>query len=68
MQQCNILLKIYPDYNSKNILVFGLGKMGKHTCKNLAEYTQNKSVCLINRTEEKAIQNLLKNTNQLENL
>jgi len=42
-----------PDYNSKNILVFGLGKMGKHTCKNLAEYTQNKSVSLINRTEEK---------------
>jgi len=43
-----------PDYNSKNILVFGLGKMGKHTCKNLAEYTKNKSVTLINRTEEKA--------------
>tara|TARA_R110002073_G_scaffold15953_2_gene62125 strand:- start:53829 stop:55070 length:1242 start_codon:yes stop_codon:yes gene_type:complete len=43
-----------PNYNSKNILVFGLGKMGKHTCKNLAEYTQNESVCLINRTEEKA--------------
>lgn len=43
-----------PNYNAKNILVFGLGKMGKHTCKNLAEYTQNKSVCLINRTEEKA--------------
>ena len=42
------------DYNTKNILVYGLGKMGKHTCKNLAEYTNNKSVCLINRTEEKA--------------
>ncbi len=42
------------DYNAKNVLVFGLGKMGKHTCKNLAEYTENKSVCLINRTEEKA--------------
>jgi glutamyl-tRNA reductase len=41
-------------YNTKNILVYGLGKMGKHTCKNLAEYTNNKSVCLINRTEEKA--------------
>ncbi len=27
--------------------------MGKYTCKNLAEYTQNKTVCLINRTEEK---------------
>jgi glutamyl-tRNA reductase len=44
------------NYNKKNILVFGLGKMGKHTCKNLAEYTQNESVCLINRTEEKAIE------------
>ena len=47
-------LKNLPNYNAKNILVFGLGKMGKHTCKNLAEYTQNKSICLINRTEEKA--------------
>lgn len=42
------------DYNEKNILVFGLGKMGKHTCKNLAEYTENKSICLINRTASKA--------------
>lgn len=50
------IIKNLPDYNSKNILVFGLGKMGKHTCKNLAEYTQNKQVCLINRTEEKTIQ------------
>lgn len=48
------IVKNLADYNSKNILVFGLGKMGKHTCKNLAEYTQNKQVCLINRTEEKA--------------
>jgi glutamyl-tRNA reductase len=47
------IIKNLPDYNAKNILVFGLGKMGKHTCKNLSEYTQNKSVCLINRTEEK---------------
>lgn len=48
------IIKNLPDYNSKNILVYGLGKMGKHTCKNLAEYTQNKTVCLINRTEKKA--------------
>ncbi|PKH51443.1 glutamyl-tRNA reductase [Tenacibaculum sp. Bg11-29] len=48
------IIKNSPCYNSKNILVFGLGKMGKHTCKNLAEYTQNKSVSLINRTEQKA--------------
>tara|TARA_B110000902_G_scaffold52520_1_gene60724 strand:+ start:13022 stop:14257 length:1236 start_codon:yes stop_codon:yes gene_type:complete len=47
------IIKNLPDYNTKNILVFGLGKMGRHTCKNLAEYTENKSVCLINRTQEK---------------
>jgi glutamyl-tRNA reductase len=48
------IIKNLSDHNSKNILVYGLGKMGRNTCKNLAEYTQNKSVCLINRTEEKA--------------
>ena len=48
------IIRNLSEYNSKNMLVFGLGKMGKHTCKNLAEYTQNKAVSLINRTEEKA--------------
>jgi glutamyl-tRNA reductase len=50
------IIRNLSDYNTKNMLVFGLGKMGKHTCKNLAEYTQNKAVSLINRTEEKAIE------------
>ncbi|MBE7630012.1 glutamyl-tRNA reductase [Tenacibaculum piscium] len=50
------IIENLPDYNLKDILVFGLGKMGKHTCKNLAEYTQNKTVRLINRTEDKAIE------------
>lgn len=50
------IIKNIPTYNKKNILVFGLGKMGKHTCKNLSEYTKNKSVCLINRTETKTIE------------
>lgn len=49
------IIQNIPSYDQKNILVFGLGKMGKHTCKNLAQYTKNNSVCLINRTEEKAI-------------
>lgn len=49
------IIQNLSDYNSKNILVFGLGKMGKHTCKNLAEYTENKKVCLVNRTKEKSI-------------
>ncbi len=56
------MIKNLEDYNSKNVLVFGLGKMGKHTCKNLAEYTQNKTVSLINRTEEKAIAFVKENT------
>lgn len=42
------------EVNSKNVLVYGLGKMGKHTCKNLREYTDIENVCLINRTDAKA--------------
>lgn len=49
------IIENVEDHNKKNVLVFGLGKMGKHTCKNLAEYTNNKSVCLINRTESKVV-------------
>ncbi len=44
-----------PNYNNKNILNFGLGDIGKNTCKNILEYTNNKSVTLINRTEDKAL-------------
>jgi glutamyl-tRNA reductase len=66
------IIKNLPNYNFKNILVFGLGKMGKHTCKNLAEYTQNKTVSLINRTEEKTTEFVKENASirksLLENL
>lgn len=48
------IVENYVDSDSKNILVYGLGKMGKYTCKNLREYTKNENVCLINRTNEKA--------------
>ncbi len=48
------ITKNLSGYNTKNILVYGLGKMGSRTCKNLSKYTKNKSVCLINRTESKA--------------
>ena len=44
-----------PNYNEKKILNFGLGDIGKNTCKNILEYTDNKSVTLINRTEGKAL-------------
>jgi glutamyl-tRNA reductase len=42
------------DYSNKRILLFGTGKIGKNTCKNLVDYLQNTNITLINRTEERA--------------
>jgi glutamyl-tRNA reductase len=39
----------------KNILLVGTGKIGRNTCKNLADYVDAKKITLINRTEEKAV-------------
>ena len=39
---------------SKNILLFGTGKIGRNTCENLVKHTHNKHITLINRTKEKA--------------
>jgi len=44
------------NYNNKNILIYGLGKIGQNTIKNILEYTNNKSLTVINRTQEKAVQ------------
>lgn len=41
---------------SKNILLFGTGKIGRNTCENLVKHTHNKHITLINRTREKAEQ------------
>jgi glutamyl-tRNA reductase len=48
------LMERVPDFESKNILVYGLGDIGKNTCKNLIEYTNNNNVVLVNRTVSKA--------------
>ncbi|MBV1924623.1 MAG: glutamyl-tRNA reductase [Flavobacteriaceae bacterium] len=45
-----------PNYNEKKILNFGLGDIGKNTCKNILEYTKNNNVTLINRTHDKALE------------
>lgn len=45
---------ITESYN-KNILVVGIGKIGRNTCKNLVDYLGNTNITLINRSEEKAI-------------
>ena len=38
----------------KNILLFGMGKIGRNTCENLVKHIQNDHIVLINRTRERA--------------
>lgn len=42
------------DIASKNILLFGTGKIGRNTCENLVKHTKHEHITLINRTKEKA--------------
>ncbi len=48
------ILNTVPDISSKNILLFGTGKIGRNTCENLVKHTDNSHITLINRTKEKA--------------
>jgi glutamyl-tRNA reductase len=48
------ILKNVSDISNKEILLFGTGKIGRNTCKNLVKHTSNKHITLINRTREKA--------------
>jgi len=48
------ILNSVSDINKKNILLFGTGKIGRNTCKNLIKHTKNEHITLINRTLEKA--------------
>jgi glutamyl-tRNA reductase len=38
----------------KKILLSGIGKIGRNTCKNLVDYLPTKNITLINRTDEKS--------------
>ena len=40
--------------SEKNILLFGIGKIGRNTCENLVKHTKNEHITLINRTKNKA--------------
>lgn len=42
------------DVRCKNILLLGVGKIGRNTCKNLVDYLETNNITLINRTTEKA--------------
>lgn len=43
-----------PYVSEKNILLFGIGKIGRNTCENLIKHTRNKHITLINRTRPRA--------------
>ncbi|MEK6152713.1 glutamyl-tRNA reductase [Flavobacteriaceae bacterium 3-367] len=48
------ILRNVPEISSKNILLFGTGKIGRNTCENLIKHTKNSHITLINRTRDKA--------------
>ena len=39
----------------KKILLIGVGKIGRNTCRNMVDYLDTRDITLINRTEEKAV-------------
>ncbi|MFN2438569.1 MAG: glutamyl-tRNA reductase [Chitinophagaceae bacterium] len=57
--------------SKKNILLLGIGKIGRNTCKNLVDYLGTENITLINRSPEKAVElanNLHLKTAPIENL
>ena len=48
------ILKSVKDVTTKNILLFGTGKIGRNTCENLIKHTKNEHITLINRTRDRA--------------
>lgn len=48
------IFKNVENIASKNILLFGTGKIGRNTCENLVKHTKHEQITLINRTKEKA--------------
>ena len=48
------IFKNIEEISSKNILLFGTGKIGRNTCENLVKHTKHEQITLINRTKDKA--------------
>lgn len=48
------IFKNVEDIGTKNILLFGTGKIGRNTCENLIKHSKNEHITLINRTKDKA--------------
>ncbi|SEG37343.1 glutamyl-tRNA reductase [Halpernia humi] len=48
------IIKNVSNISSKNILLFGTGKIGTNTCENLVKHSKHDKITLINRTAHKA--------------
>jgi glutamyl-tRNA reductase len=48
------IANMVPNPSGKKILLLGVGKIGRNTCKNLVDYLGTKNITLINRSQEKA--------------
>lgn len=50
------IMEHVQDVSSKNIVLFGTGKIGRNTCENLVKHTKNDHITLINRTRDRAVE------------
>ena len=48
------IANMVPNPSGKRILLLGVGKIGRNTCKNLVDYLETKNITLINRSPEKS--------------
>ena len=44
----------YTDLTDKKMLLIGVGKIGRNTCRNMVDYLDNRNITLMNRTEKRA--------------
>jgi glutamyl-tRNA reductase len=44
----------YADLSDKRMLLIGIGKIGRNTCRNMVDYLGTRNITLMNRTEGKA--------------
>ena len=48
------ILNHQKDLENKKILLIGTGKMGRNTCENLVKHTTNKTITVLNRSDDRA--------------
>ena len=44
----------YTDLADKKMLLVGIGKLGRNTCRNMVDYLDTRNITLMNRTEKRA--------------